>query len=133
MDNNVPMMTNREAHDLWVAALRDTDTYPQTKGALHNENGYCCLGVLCEVAIKAGVQIDTGPVLHNPNLIHYDGEVEHLPGAVVDWAGLDSNNPVVIVEEEDEQVVQVERELVMLNDDMVWSFPQIADVIEAQL
>jgi len=133
MDNNVPMMTNREAHDLWVEALRDTDTYPQAKGALHNEDGYCCLGVLCEVAIKAGVQIEHSPVNLNPGLWSYDGNVEHLPDAVVQWAGLDTNNPVVIVEEEDEQVVEVERELVMLNDDFVWSFPKIADVIDAQL
>jgi hypothetical protein len=133
MTDPVPTM-KREVRDLWVAALRDTDTYPQTKGALHNSDGYCCLGVLCEVAVKAGVQIDVGPIPGNPDLIHYDGEVEHLPAAVVDWAGLDTNNPVVLVDDEDgEETVQYERELVMLNDDWVWDFPSIANVIEAQL
>ena len=132
----VPTM-NREARDLWVAALRDTDTYPQTKGALHNEDGYCCLGVLCEVAIKAGVDLTVTHGENEPGLSYYDGEAEHLPDAVVAWAGLDTNNPVVLVEDEDEAVddgvVQYERELVMLNDDFVWDFPSIADVIEAQL
>lgn len=32
----------------WIAALRSGE-YKQTKGHLHDENGYCCLGVLCEV------------------------------------------------------------------------------------
>ena len=32
----------------WVAALRSGD-YRQAKGQLYDGNGYCCLGVLCEV------------------------------------------------------------------------------------
>lgn len=37
----------------WIAALRSGD-YKQTHGALRDENGYCCLGVLCDVAAKEG-------------------------------------------------------------------------------
>ena len=133
MYDPVPTM-NREARDLWVAALRDTDTYPQTKGALRNEDGYCCLGVLCEVAIKAGVQVDTHRVDSNPDVWSFDGNVEHLPDSVVEWAGLNSENPVVLVDEDEgDGEVQIEREMVVLNDDLAWPFPQIADVIEAQL
>ncbi len=32
----------------WVAALRSGE-YAQTKKRLHDRNGYCCFGVLCEV------------------------------------------------------------------------------------
>lgn len=130
----VPKMLNTVARDLWVAALRDTDTYPQTKGALQNEDGYCCLGVLCEVAVIAGVDI-TKTVNEN-GVVFYDGDCEHLPEAVVKWAGLDSSNPVALVDEDEQDEdgpVRTEREFVMLNDDMAWSFPAIADVVEAQL
>lgn len=39
---------------LWLDAL-ESGEYTQTKGKLHTDAGYCCLGVLCDVAVKAGV------------------------------------------------------------------------------
>jgi hypothetical protein len=41
--------------DKWVAALR-SGKYEQGRGAL-NHNGFCCLGVLCEVAVEIGFPI----------------------------------------------------------------------------
>lgn len=41
----------------WVDALRSGE-YLQTTGVLHNEHGYCCLGVLRDVCAKAGVLIN---------------------------------------------------------------------------
>jgi hypothetical protein len=35
--------------DKWVKALR-SDEYKQTQGKLKGEGGFCCLGVLCDVA-----------------------------------------------------------------------------------
>ena len=35
--------------DKWIAAL-ESGKYPQTMGVLKNDEGYCCLGVLCTVA-----------------------------------------------------------------------------------
>lgn len=35
----------------WLQALRSGE-YEQTTGCLSDENGYCCLGVLCEIVIK---------------------------------------------------------------------------------
>lgn len=127
----VPMMSNRVARDLWVAALR-SDKYQQTTGALRNEVGYCCLGVLCEVAIEAGVEIDVGTTENGVTV--YDGNVEHLPESVCKWAGITSN-PVAIVDDEsgDDDTMQIEREFVMLNDDDGWDFPAIANIVEAQL
>jgi hypothetical protein len=41
-------MIDKETKDAWVAALR-SGKYKQTTGALRNDTGYCCLGVLAEV------------------------------------------------------------------------------------
>lgn len=40
---------DKELKEKWIAALRSGD-YCQTKGKLIDEQGYCCLGVLCDVA-----------------------------------------------------------------------------------
>lgn len=34
----------------WIAALRSGE-YEQTRGALNDENGFCCLGVACDLFI----------------------------------------------------------------------------------
>ncbi len=39
---------NKELKDKWVAALR-SGKYSQTTGRLRSEEGFCCLGVLCDV------------------------------------------------------------------------------------
>lgn len=39
---------NAELKAKWVEALR-SGRYSQTRGALRDEDGYCCLGVLCDV------------------------------------------------------------------------------------
>lgn len=43
---------NQEVKEKWVAALR-SDKYEQTKGYLHEDVGYCCLGVLCDIVDPA--------------------------------------------------------------------------------
>ncbi len=37
----------------WVAALRSGE-YPQGRHWLENKGKYCCLGVLCDLAVKKG-------------------------------------------------------------------------------
>ena len=39
---------NAEVKARWIKALR-SGRYSQVAGVLHNEEGYCCLGVLCRV------------------------------------------------------------------------------------
>jgi hypothetical protein len=39
---------NQEIKAKWVEALR-SEKYEQTNGILRSENGFCCLGVLCDV------------------------------------------------------------------------------------
>jgi len=43
------MPMTQELRDKWIAALRSGD-YTQDKAFLRTEKGYCCLGVLCDVA-----------------------------------------------------------------------------------
>jgi hypothetical protein len=45
---------NQEIKAEWVKALRSGE-YEQTRGYLRHDDGYCCLGVLCDLAVKAGV------------------------------------------------------------------------------
>ena len=46
-------MTKLELRKNWVKALRSGD-YQQTKGWLNTEQGWCCLGVLCDISGLGG-------------------------------------------------------------------------------
>lgn len=41
-------MTEQDFKDNWIKALRSGD-YGQTQGTLHSPEGFCCLGVFCEI------------------------------------------------------------------------------------
>lgn len=72
----------------WVGALR-SDRFRRGAGNLakHGENGieHCCLGVLCELAIEAGVQLDRQD---DDFSLFFDGQESYPPRAVIAWAGL---------------------------------------------
>jgi len=79
-----------------VTALRSGE-YTQGRGALavQNEDGvrHCCLGVLCDLAVKAGVNV---PVTTAPGgLILFDGSDLVLPFSVQRWADIEGINPDV--------------------------------------
>lgn len=38
----------KELKERWITALRSGD-YSQTQGCLQDQNGWCCLGVLCNI------------------------------------------------------------------------------------
>ena len=40
--------------ELWMTALR-SGKYKQTTGTLADQDGHCCLGVACDLAVKAGI------------------------------------------------------------------------------
>lgn len=101
----------KDVKEKWLTALRSGE-YTQTKGRLHRTEasrlssaGYCCLGVLCEVAVAEGV-IDS-----------YVADAAYLPAAVRTWAGL-RFEPM--------------QTLARMNDNRGRSFEQIADYIEAR-
>lgn len=121
-------MMNQAVKAEWVAALRSGE-YEQATGHLYYEGSYCCLGVLCDLAVKRGVvSMREGVVTRSY------GELDETavpPHEVLDWAGLDYENPQVLVTDEDgsEQYPT----LITLNDDEKYSFNRIADLIEEQL
>ena len=45
------MITKEEARQRWIEAL-ESGKYPQTKDHLHDDMGYCCLGVACDLFAK---------------------------------------------------------------------------------
>lgn len=113
---------NPEIKTQWVAALRSGE-YEQGRGVLHHvpTNTFCCLGVLCDLAAKAGVvEAD-----HGPDLTVYDGHTAVLPESVYRWAGLDMDHPSV-------KLVDGLDGLAAHNDNGVL-FPELADAIEGQL
>lgn len=109
----------------WVAALR-SGNYKQGKNVLHNvtANTYCCLGVLCDLAVGAGV-------VQENELGHFYAPVGYkhgglLPKAVADWAGLDSDNPWIADVPDPVSAVYA-------NDTLNLTFAQIADLVEGNL
>ena len=102
---------------MWIEALRSGE-YKQTSGLLRDENGHCCLGVLCDIHAK-----ETNNVwdIHNRYFLHD----ETLPEIVQHWAGIDSSMGNIDVPYLNALT------LAELNDDGC-SFEFIADVIEKE-
>jgi hypothetical protein len=140
---------NQEVKDKWLSALR-SDKYKQTTGLLnHNDEGFCCLGVLCEIAVEDGVieKVGNGSPDHieprpsevigyadqYPNGARYT-QYDILPNKVKEWAGLDSQNPYVTYSHDPDDPHAVDNWPISdLNDDFKLNFKKIADVIEEQL
>lgn len=64
----------QELKDKWLTALRSGE-YSQTTGTLRDENGMCCLGVLCDI-------IDPTGWCGNPEDVAYDNQ-KHSLGHIV--------------------------------------------------
>lgn len=120
------MAMNQEIKEKWVAALRSGD-YKQGKGELHNvtKGTHCCLGVLCEIAVQAGVaevdRIVDGAASFTSGSLY--GRDAVLPDGVKDWAGMSSPNPII-----------PGRDLTLAGfNDRGTPFTEIADLIEQHL
>lgn len=126
---------NRDVKERWVKALR-SGKYKQAKRRLvqvkrtpvlnREKRSYCCLGVLCEIAVQDNI---IGPA--TPYAIHggdyaYSNHETFPPPQVKEWSGFDVNSLRFEIDNESYSIVG-------LNDDLEWSFDQIADLIEAQV
>lgn len=141
-----------EIKKLWVKALRSGE-YEQGTHQLVKDNKYCCLGVLCEIAHKSGVvELKTGQdhmdvtrlfygtpeefnITYKPNV---DGcaKYEVLPKSVMEWAGLDVNNPELNIQDDDEDWRNngpYPVQMAELNDELGYGFNRLARLIESQL
>lgn len=103
----------------WVSALRSGE-YKQTKGKIRNGNQYgmtyCCLGVLSDLAVKAGVCTQKEAFCGNEHV---------LAVKVMNWAGLELPNP---------EIPHIDHARISyLNDTLGYSFDKIADEIQRNL
>lgn len=118
------MKTPQQAREAWVAALRSGEFDQISDQLADGRNGFCCLGVACELATRDGV-IPT-----------YDGHELFLPSAVQNWLGLTENDGRLKerLNREGEPADELKWDgyvtLAELNDTAGMRFDQIARVIE---
>ena len=111
---------NPQIKQKWVDALRSGE-YQQTQNYLRKEDGFCCLGVLCDLYGKENnVEWNLASDGHN---YKFQDKESHLPSSVIEWAGVDDDNPYV-----DGEIIT----LAGLNDTGC-TFEEIANLIEEQL
>lgn len=137
---------NQEIKERWLTALRSGE-YEQAEGYLNisakNESdneydGFCCLGVLCELAVADGViqkqryAEEDFYEYGDPESDDFDHSV--LPRSVKEWAGLSDSNPSVNDLSEDENPEFVDNWIPISEpNDNGASFARIADMIERDL
>ncbi len=114
----------QEIKDKWLKALRSGE-YVQGQMALNDQSGFCCLGILCDLAAKEGVGAWKEYNSMNIFTTSKDSSTAILPKPVISWAGLDHPNPIVPFEG---GVLPLSR----VNDSGT-SFDEIADIIEENL
>ena len=129
---------NPEIKTKWLAALRGGE-YRQGDNVLMKQYGeddkpaYCCLGVLCDIAVKEGLDIGVEPYPsgndNNIQITEFDGAHEVLPHSVKTWAGLDDTNPEVTIYTDGEEETS---SLAELNDNGA-TFAELADIIAENL
>lgn len=123
-------MMNGEVKRKWVEALRSGAFQQGQKRLAHTDNTFCCLGVLCELAVREGV-CTKSMAEEDPLFWEYDAASKVLPRSVQRWAGLTYVNPDVMYHG-DVRFPESKASLATLNDSGVL-FSEIADRIEAQL
>lgn len=128
------MTVNKEIVTAWVRALRSGE-YEQGQGQLRDfEDRFCCLGVLCDLAVKAGVDVK---VEEGDSAYSYDSSSDFPPRVVRDWIGVDVSAPFYekpetgTCDSEGCDCSSDRNTLAELNDDGM-SFEQIAEVIEGK-
>ena len=130
---DIPKM-KPEVKEWWAEAL-DSDRFRKGRGYLRQQHDdgltyHCCLGVLCEVAIEHGLDLDVK--VGEDGQTFFDSETLLLPEKVMLWAGLEKVGPEVW-EENDFDSGQHKTELTLVNDDTEAEFSDIAEMIRASL
>jgi len=111
---------NPEIKPLLIAALR-SGTYKQGRAALSSDDGFCCLGVACDIhrLMHPGMEFESSDI--GTDTRSYLGCMHTLPAVVGEWAGLNDVGNIPGV-----------GSLAFFNDHGS-SFSEIADIIEKHL
>ena len=121
---------NAEVKQQWMDALRSGD-YKQGQNALRKQYPdedpqFCCLGVLCDLAVKAGVV-----TAHAVDSVYTGyGEQENtalLPAEVREWSGVSEAGEF---KKSSDSLPFARDALTAYNDVLGKNFNEIADVIE---
>lgn len=125
-----------EIKKLWTDALR-SGKYQQGTGYLNRDGKLCCLGVLCELAVQAGVAKLWGPPLPLGSSFSYgglessSGSTTGLPDGVCEWAGvLEGDQPNYAGRLPHTRDTSEPYSLAEANDERQMTFSQIADLID---
>jgi len=129
---------NTEVKQKWIDALR-SGKYDQGSEKLRSVQGYCCLGVLCDLYSQEqdaewefrGI---TETNLQPQDYWYFEDQSEFLPDSVKEWAGLPVGNPAVrvdVTEADDENDWFYTDEIANLNDSG-YTFNELSNLIEQQ-
>lgn len=113
----------------WINELR-SNKWKQGYGKLGYKKERCCLGVLCEIAIKHGI-IATPKITELA--LQYDESISLLPRTVFIWAELNSRDPQVELQELHGDYNRIRFTTLSSLTDSKMSFELISDIIEQQL
>lgn len=113
---------NPEVKTLWIEALKSGE-YRQGREYLRKGDTYCCLGVLCDLAVKAGATSDWREPFGEDRASVIGGETAYLPSSVAQWANISYEG---FYRHEDGE----ESSLTFQNDRNKLTFAQIAEIIE---
>lgn len=123
---------------MWLAALRSGD-YKQTTMTLRDKDGFCCLGVACDVYLKSGDATKSAKWLNTAEFQSKKSEFGSgiLPETVKEWLGLRDNAGEHYVRAKKDDLIifpfggkrYTQESLSALNDGGK-SFKQIAKIIE---
>lgn len=138
----------QEVLDLWIAELESGNYEQATTVLIDNlgdgKVGYCCLGVLCEIAVKNEVIPPRGE--DEFFFTEDDDHYLHVPGdKVISWAELGLSNPYFkipvdhplmegvnfgdwIIDGQDENFFYLQA--ATLNDHINLTFPEIAQLLK---
>lgn len=107
---------NAEIKQQWTQALR-SGTYQQVCGSLHDDVGFCVIGVLCDLH-RQWMGGEWKKLRPGMRWYAYEGQSGHLPTCVREWASISIDDYIGGV---------------MLRNDAGKPFDQLADYIDANL
>lgn len=141
-------MANPDVIRLWIDEL-ESGKYTQGQGFLAQKNNtdgadYCCLGILCEAAVREAVIVPAEYVNElfpdddqAPKVVaQYGTQTGSLPHPVSEWAGVMDFDPEVTINVPADEIGEDEPStirltLAELNDEWGYSFTDIANVLRA--
>lgn len=127
---------DKEVKQKWIDALR-SGKYQQIKGALKSENGFCCLGVLCDIyAREKNIEWKQGGE-YKKLFYLFERNFTGLQDEICQWAGLPIGKDVILKDKLNEGInwsnTLIHYTLIYYNDNANKTFEEIADIIEREL